>query len=111
MGFRLPFRTPPLDWATPACLGAAGERSGAPMRILGLAGLVLGLALIGYLVVAYLNEGTGIQATLDGGTTPLGGEPAAGPRDLTHRGLQQRLAPILDRAKERAEPTDLATEN
>jgi hypothetical protein len=79
--------------------------------MLGLAGLVLGLALIGYLVVAYLNEGTRIQTTLQGGAAPLGGEPVAPPRDLTRRGLEQRLAPVLDHARERAEQTDRATEH
>jgi hypothetical protein len=81
------------------------------MRILGLAGLVLGLALIGFLVVAYLNDATRIQTTLQGGADPPGGERAAPSGELTRRGLEQRLAPVLDRARERAEQTDRATEH
>ena len=36
---------------------------------------LLGLAIIGYVVVAYLNEATRVQATLDGGTRAAGEAP------------------------------------
>jgi len=80
------------------------------MRILGLAGLLLGLAIIGYVVVAYLNEATRVQATLDGGTRAAGEAPRQSPRDLSRRGLEQRLSPILDGAKERAEQANRAAD-
>jgi hypothetical protein len=80
------------------------------MRILGLAGLLLGLAIIGYVVVAYLNEATRVQATLDGGTRSVGEASTQPPRDLSRRGLEQRLSPILDGAKERAEQANRAAD-
>jgi hypothetical protein len=80
------------------------------MRLLGLVGLVLGLALVAYLVLGYLNEGTRMQRTLQEEAAPAGETPAAARTDLSRRGLEQRLAPTLDRAKERAEQTDRAAE-
>ena len=80
------------------------------MRLLGLVGLVLGLALVAYLVLTYLNEGSRIQGMLQGGAAPVGESSAATRTDLSRKGLEQRLAPTLDRAKERAEQTDRAAE-
>lgn len=80
------------------------------MRILGLAGLLLGLAILGYVVVAYLNEATRVRATLDGGTRAAGEVPTQSSKDLSRRGLEQRLSPILDGAKERAEQANRATD-
>ncbi|MBI4840788.1 MAG: hypothetical protein HY803_06905 [candidate division NC10 bacterium] len=78
------------------------------MRILGIAGLVLALALVGYLVVSYLQEGTKIQETLQ--TVP--GSPGTGqagqPVDLTKRGLDQRLAPVLDQERQRVQDANKA---
>jgi hypothetical protein len=79
------------------------------MRVLGLFGLVLGLALVGYLVLAYLNDTASIQRTLQGAGAP-GAETAGAPTGLGRKGLEQRLAPILDRAKERAAQADRAGE-
>jgi len=78
------------------------------MRILGIAGLVLALAIVGYLVVSYLQEGTKIQETLQ--TVP--GAPGANrpgvPVDVTKRGLEQRLAPTLDQERQRVQDTNKA---
>jgi len=79
------------------------------MRVLGIAGLVLALAIVGYLVVSYLQEGTKLQETLQG----LPGSPAAGqsgqPVDLTRRGIEQRLSPILEQERKRVEDANRAT--
>jgi len=72
------------------------------MKVLGLAGLVLALALVGYLVVGYLGAAGKAQETF--GTLPGStgaGQPAR--PDLTKRGLEERLAPILDLERKRAE--------
>jgi hypothetical protein len=74
------------------------------MRILGIAGLVLGLAIMGYLVVSYLQGAGGPQEAL----RSVPGAPAAGPVDPTRRGLEQRLAPVLDRERQRVEETNRA---
>lgn len=78
------------------------------MRILGIAGLVLALAIVGYLVVSYLHEGTQIQETLQA----VPGAPAASqpgqPVDVTKRGLEQRLAPVLDQERQRVQETNRA---
>ncbi len=74
------------------------------MRILGIAGLVLALAIVGYLVVAYL-EGT--RSTQDA-LRAAPGAPASGPVDATKRGLQQRLAPVLNQAQQRVDETSKA---
>ena len=80
------------------------------MRILGIAGLVLGLAVFGYLVASYLQEGTKIQETLQ--TAP--GSPGPGqpgqPVDLTKRGLDQRLAPVLDQERQRVQDVNKAAD-
>jgi hypothetical protein len=68
------------------------------MRILGIAGIVLALAICGYLVVSYLHAGTKIQETLE----------AVPPGDVTGRGLEQRLAPTLDQERQRVEQTNKA---
>ncbi len=78
------------------------------MRVLGLVGLVLGLALVAYLVLAYLNDTASIQRTLQGATAPAGQDAA--PTDLSRKGLERRLSPVLDRAKERAEQADRTAE-
>jgi hypothetical protein len=78
------------------------------MRILGIAGLVLALAIVGYLVVSYLQEGTKVQETLQG----IPGSPAAGqPVNPTRRGLEQRLAPILEQERKRVEDANRVADN
>jgi hypothetical protein len=72
------------------------------MRILGIAGLVLALAVMGYLVSSYLHEAGTAQDALR--TVP--GAPATGPVDPTKRGLEQRLAPVLDQERQRVEETN-----
>jgi type VI protein secretion system component VasK len=78
------------------------------MRILGIAGLVLALAIVGYLVVSYLHEGTKIRETLQGVPEASGTSQAGAPVDLTKRGLEQRLAPTLDQERQRVEQTNKA---
>jgi hypothetical protein len=74
------------------------------MRVLGLAGLVLALAIVGYLVVGYLGEAGKAQEALQAmpGTSP------GGPADVTRRGLERRLAPVLDQERQRIEATSKA---
>ena len=77
------------------------------MRVLGLAGLVLALAIMGYLVVSYVQQGGRVQESLQaipGAPTP------AGPVDPTKRGLEKRLAPILDQERQRVQETDKAVD-
>jgi hypothetical protein len=74
------------------------------MRILGIAGLVLALAIVGYLVSAYLRDAGTAQDAL----RSVPGAPAAGPVDSTKRGLEQRLAPVLDQERQRVEETNKA---
>ncbi len=80
------------------------------MRVLGLVGLVLGLALVGYLVLGYLNDTASIQRTLQGGAAPVGDVQSSARTDLSRKGLEQRLSTVLDRTKERAEQADRAGE-
>lgn len=79
------------------------------MRVLGIAGLVLALAIVGYLVVSYMQEGTNVQERLQG----IPGSPAAGqsgqPVNPTRRGLEQRLSPILEQERKRVEDANRAT--
>ena len=76
------------------------------MRILGIAGLLLALALVGYLIVGYLGEAGRVQNNLR--TMPAGpGETQPGaPVDVTKSGLEQRLAPVLDQERKRVEETN-----
>ncbi len=74
------------------------------MRILGIAGLVLALAIVGYLVVSYLQGAGTAQEALRAAP----GAPARGPVDPTKRGLEQRLAPVLDQERQRVEETNKA---
>ena len=81
------------------------------MRILGIAGLVLALAIVAYLVVSYLQEGTGVREALQAvpgtsGTSSQAGQPV----DPSKRGLDQRLAPILDQERKRVQETNKAAE-
>jgi hypothetical protein len=78
------------------------------MRILGIAGVVLALAIVGYLVVSYLQEGARIQETLRTAPGASGGSGTAQPLDVTRRGLDQRLAPALDQERRRVQDTDKA---
>ena len=78
------------------------------MKILGIAGLVLALAIVGYLVVSHLQEGTKIQETLRTPPGASGASGAAQPVDVTKRGLEQRLAPILDQERQRVQDTNKA---
>ena len=57
------------------------------MRILGIAGLILALAIVGYLVASYLQGAGSAQQAL----RAVPGAPATGPVDPTKRGLEQRL--------------------
>jgi len=77
------------------------------MKILGIAGLVLALAILGYLVVTYFQEGSKVQETL---RAVPGAPTASGPVDPTKRGLDQRLAPILDRERQRVQETNKAAD-
>jgi hypothetical protein len=80
---------------------------GYAMRVLGIAGLVLALAIVGYLVVSYLQEGTNVQEALRN----ISGTPATtGPVDPTKRGLDQHLAPILDQERQRVQETNKAAD-
>jgi hypothetical protein len=78
------------------------------MRILGIAGLVLALAIVGYLVVSYLQEGSRIQGALQTVPGASGTNPPGQPVDVTRRGLEQRLAPVLDQERQRVKDTDKA---
>jgi hypothetical protein len=80
------------------------------MRLLGLVGLVVGLALVAYLVLGYLNDTASIRQTLQGDAGPLGQAPVAAPTDLSRKGLEQRLSGVLGRAKERADQADRLAE-
>lgn len=66
------------------------------MRILGFAGLLIALAIVGYLIVGYLAETGKAQQAVPGF------QPAQ-PADLTRKGLEQRLSPILDQERKRVE--------
>jgi hypothetical protein len=81
------------------------------MRILGIAGLVLALAIVAYLVVSYLQEGTKIQEALQS----VPGAPSAGqsgqPADLTRRGIERRLSPILEQEQERVQDANRVGDN
>jgi hypothetical protein len=74
------------------------------MRILGLAGLVLALAIMGYLILGYLGEAGRVHDTLGAIQAPRPGQPG----DLTRRGLEQRLSPVLDQERKRVEETSRA---
>ncbi len=78
------------------------------MRILGIAGLVLALTIVGYLVVSYLEEGTKIQETLQSVPGASGANRPGEPVDVTKRGLEQRLAPALDQERQRVQDTNKA---
>ena len=78
------------------------------MRILGIASLVLALAIVGYLVVSYLQEGTQIQQTLQTVPGGSGSNRPGAPVDVTKRGLEQRLAPALDQERQRVQDTNKA---
>ena len=78
------------------------------MRIFGIAGLVLALAIVGYLVVSYLQEGTKIQETLQSVPGASGGSRPGEPVDVTRLGLDQRLAPALDQERQRVQETNKA---
>jgi hypothetical protein len=78
------------------------------MRILGIAGLVLALAIVGYLVASYLQEGSKIQETLQTVPGASGAGRPGEPVDVSKRGLQQRLAPTLDQERQRVQDTNKA---
>lgn len=81
------------------------DREGtAAMRILGLAGVVLALAVVGYLIVGYLGEAGKTRDALQ----VLPGSAPSTPGDVTRRGLERRLAPILDQERQRIEATSKA---
>lgn len=72
--------------------------------MLGLAGLILALAIVGYLIVGYLNEAGKAQEAL---RTLPGSQPGR-PADVTRRGLEERLSPILDQERTRVEEINRA---
>ena len=74
------------------------------MRILGIAGLVLALAIVGYLAVSYMQ---GVDTTPDALSSVPGAR--SGSSDLTRPGLEQRLAPVLDHERQRVEEFGKAT--
>lgn len=74
------------------------------MRVLGLAGLVFALAIVGYLIVGYLGEAGKAQEALQSVPGSQPGQPA----DLTKRGLERRLSPVLDQERKRVEETTKA---
>jgi type VI protein secretion system component VasK len=74
------------------------------MKILGLAGLVLALAIVGYLIVGYMGE---VGKTQDALQTLPGSQPGQ-PADPTKTGLERRLSPILDQARQRADEMNSA---
>ncbi len=77
------------------------------MRIVGMAGLLLALALMGYLVVSYLHRADNAQELLRAFS---GASSASGPVNLTKKGLEQRLAPVLDQERQRVEDTNKAAD-
>ena len=76
------------------------------MRILGLAGVLLALAIVGYLIVGYLGETGKAQQALPAVPGAQPGQPA----DLSRTGLGQRLAPVLDQERQRVEETTKAAD-
>jgi len=74
------------------------------MKVLGLAGLVLVLALVGYLILGYLGEAGKAQESLRMLPGSTGAGQPAHP-DVTRRGLEERLAPVLDLERKRVEET------
>jgi hypothetical protein len=81
------------------------------MRVLGIAGLVLGLAIVAYLVVTYLQEGTKIQEALQNVPGAPSASQSGQPVDLTRRGIDQRLSPILEQERKRVEDANRAADN
>ena len=76
------------------------------MKFLGIAGLVLALAIVGYLVVGYLGELGRTQDALQA----VPGSGRGQPVDVTRRGLEERLSPILDQERTRAEEATKAAQ-
>ena len=73
------------------------------MKVLALAGLVIALAIVGYLIVGYLGEAGKAHEALQA-VPGSHGQPA----DLTKRGLEHRLSPVLDQERRRIEETTKA---
>jgi hypothetical protein len=78
------------------------------MRLLGIAGLVLALAIVGYLVVSYLHEGTKVEQALQTVPGASGPNQSGQPVDLTRPGLEQRLSLVLNQERQRVQDTDKA---
>jgi hypothetical protein len=78
------------------------------MRLLGIAGLVLALAIVGYLVVSYLHEGTKVEQALQTVPGASGSAQSGKPVDVTKSGLEQRLSPVLNQERQRVQDTDKA---
>jgi hypothetical protein len=81
------------------------------MRVLGIAGLVLGLAIVAYLVVSYLQEGTKIQGALQNVPGAPSASQSGQPVDLTRRGIERRLSPILEQERKRVQDANRAADN
>ncbi len=82
------------------------QNEDAQVRLLGIAGLVLALAIVGYLVVSYLHEGAKVEQALQSVPGAPGTSQSAQPVDVTKRGLEQRLSPILDQERQRVQEAD-----
>jgi hypothetical protein len=73
------------------------------MRILGIAGLLLALAIVGYMIVTYMGEAGRAQDALRAVPGSSAESRSGRPADITKQGLEQRLAPILDQERKRVE--------
>jgi len=76
------------------------------MRILGIAGLLLALAIVGYMIATYMQEAGRAQDALRSVPGSSAESRSGQPADMTKRGLEQRLAPILDQERKRVEETN-----
>ena len=73
------------------------------MRSLAIGGLLLAMAILGYLIVTYVGETGRTQDALRAVPGASTGAQPRQPVDVTKRGLEQRLAPILDQERIRVE--------
>ena len=76
------------------------------MRILGIAGLLLALAIVGYMIATYMQEAGRAHDALRSVPGSSAESRSGQPADMTKRGLEQRLAPILDQERKRVEETN-----
>ncbi len=76
------------------------------MRVLGIAGLLLALAIGGYLIVTYVSEMGRTQDPLQRGPGDPTGTEQGHSADLTKRGVERRMAPVLEQERKRVEETN-----